>query len=118
MTEKLIQASRIFLDYKLSLARANSETDPEDYQSRLKGCHQRGAERLLALAKSNGGVFIKVGQHVASLQYLLPDEYTSTLSVLHSKAPESNLDEIKSVFQRSLRKEVGSSSHPSCRNYP
>ncbi len=47
-----------------------------------------------------------MGQHIASLEYLLPTEYTSTLAVLHSKAPESDLDEIKAVFRNNLHKEV------------
>ncbi|KAL3068052.1 hypothetical protein niasHT_038042 [Heterodera trifolii] len=90
------------VDYKLSLLGLDSES--ADYKERIWQCHQRGADRLLHLARRNGGVFIKVGQHIASLQYLLPEPYTSTLSILHSKAPESSLDDMKTVFYRSLHK--------------
>ncbi|KAH7703547.1 atypical/ABC1/ABC1-B protein kinase, partial [Aphelenchoides avenae] len=99
-----VAATETIMDYKWSLMGLAS--DSEKYKERLKQCHLRGAHRLLDLAKANGGVFIKVGQHIASLEYLLPEEYTSTMSVLHSKAPESDLDELKQVFRSSVHKEL------------
>ncbi|KAI6190123.1 Protein kinase domain-containing protein [Aphelenchoides bicaudatus] len=96
-------ASAMAIDYKILLSRNLTE---EAYNTEIKKCHQRGANRILKLCTNNGGIFIKVGQHVASLQYLLPEEYTSTLSILHSKAPESNLQEVKKVFKESTGKEL------------
>lgn len=32
-----------------------------------KGCHQRGADRLLAVCFANGGIYIKLGQHIGML---------------------------------------------------
>ncbi|KAF7627289.1 ABC1 domain-containing protein [Meloidogyne graminicola] len=84
-------ACRTMLDYKWTLL--GLDADSSIYNEKIQKCHQRGAERLLALARRNGGVFIKVGQHIASLQYLLPEPYTTTLSVLHSNAPESSFEE-------------------------
>ena len=68
--------------------------------------HQRSAERLLKLCETNKGVFIKVGQHLAALELLLPPEYTSTLKVLHNNAPQSTLEEVKDVLRQELKKEV------------
>uniref|UniRef100_A0AC35GMF8 Protein kinase domain-containing protein n=1 Tax=Panagrolaimus sp. PS1159 TaxID=55785 RepID=A0AC35GMF8_9BILA len=99
-----ITASTIIADYKWNLLGIKEGT--EKYETKMKECHQRGADRLLSLARSNGGVFIKVGQHIAALQYLLPDEYTSTLSILHSRAPESDINEIKQTFHESVGKEL------------
>uniref|UniRef100_A0A914PE85 ABC1 atypical kinase-like domain-containing protein n=1 Tax=Panagrolaimus davidi TaxID=227884 RepID=A0A914PE85_9BILA len=99
-----ITASTIIADYKWNLLGIKEGT--EKYETKMKECHQRGADRLLNLARSNGGVFIKVGQHIAALQYLLPDEYTSTLSILHSRAPESDINEIKKTFHESVGKEL------------
>ena len=31
--------------------------------------------------QKNGGVFIKVGQHIGALDYLLPEEYVNTMKV-------------------------------------
>uniref|UniRef100_A0A1I8BSS8 ABC1 domain-containing protein n=1 Tax=Meloidogyne hapla TaxID=6305 RepID=A0A1I8BSS8_MELHA len=92
-------AGHTMIDYKWSLW--GLDVDSSIYDEKIQKCHQRGADRLLALARRNGGVFIKVGQHIASLQYLLPEPYTKTLSVLHSNAPESSFEEIKGVFEKS-----------------
>lgn len=51
-------ASSIFVDYKWSLW--NLDPNLDEYKKQMKGCHQRSAEKLLNLAKANGGVFIKV----------------------------------------------------------
>ncbi|XP_065577696.1 aarF domain-containing kinase 1-like isoform X2 [Artemia franciscana] len=67
--------------------------------------HKRSAERLLELCKVNGGAFIKVGQHIGALEYLLPIEYVETMRVLHSKAPQSPLDDIMKVLRTDLNKE-------------
>jgi hypothetical protein len=32
-----------------------------------KACHQRGADRLLSCCFKNGGVYIKLGQHIGML---------------------------------------------------
>lgn len=54
----------------------------------------------------NGGVFIKVGQHIGSLDYLLPKEYVNTLKVLHDRAPESSKEEILQVLKQDLGQKV------------
>jgi aarF domain-containing kinase len=33
----------------------------------LHACHQRGADRLLKLCFDNGGIYIKLGQHIGQL---------------------------------------------------
>lgn len=68
--------------------------------------HLRSAERLRDLCCANRGTFIKVGQHLGALDYLLPEEYTSTLKVLHSQAPQSSMEEIRQVIREDLGKEV------------
>ncbi|KAL0169210.1 hypothetical protein M9458_033806, partial [Cirrhinus mrigala] len=66
----------------------------------------RSAERLRDLCCANRGTFIKVGQHLGALDYLLPEEYTSTLKILHSRAPQSSMEEIRQVIREDLGKEV------------
>jgi aarF domain-containing kinase len=50
--------------------------------------------------------YFQVGQHCAALEYLLPVEFTQTLSVLHSRAPESNYSDIKRVIESDLNAKV------------
>lgn len=68
--------------------------------------HLRSARRLCELCCANRGTFIKVGQHLGALDYLLPEEYTSTLKVLHSQAPQSSMEEVRQVIREDLGKEV------------
>lgn len=72
----------------------------------LPQVHQRSAEKLLALCCRNGGCFIKVGQHVGSLDYLLPKEFVNTLKVLHDNAPESSKETVLQVIKEDLGQEV------------
>ncbi|CAJ0950240.1 unnamed protein product, partial [Mesorhabditis belari] len=93
--------SCIIADYKIFFKRFKNETS-EEFMSSLKAVHLRSAHRLLDLACSNGGLFIKVGQHIATLEYLVPLEYTRTLSVLLSQAPKSSFEDVKFVVEREL----------------
>jgi len=54
----------------------------------------------------NGGCFIKVGQHIGALDYLLPAEYVSTMKVLHQHAPESSISDIKRIVADDLGRSV------------
>ena len=55
----------------------------------------------------NGGAFIKVGQHMGTLEYLLPQEYVAAMKVLHSRAPQSSVDDLCKVFEEDIGKKVG-----------
>ncbi|XP_063649088.1 aarF domain-containing protein kinase 1 isoform X5 [Pan troglodytes] len=78
----------------------------EEYLQLRSKVHLRSARRLCELCCANRGTFIKVGQHLGALDYLLPEEYTSTLKVLHSQAPQSSMQEIRQVIREDLGKEV------------
>uniref|UniRef100_A0A8B9N843 Uncharacterized protein n=1 Tax=Accipiter nisus TaxID=211598 RepID=A0A8B9N843_9AVES len=79
----------------------------EEYNFLKSQVHLRSAERLRELCCANRGTFIKVGQHLGALDYLLPEEYTRTLKVLHNQAPQSTRQEIEQVIREDLGKEVG-----------
>lgn len=51
----------------------------------------------------NGGLFVKVGQHIGSLEYLLPEEYVNSFKVFHSSAPSTSVHRMKRV----IREEFG-----------
>ncbi|CAD6186636.1 unnamed protein product [Caenorhabditis auriculariae] len=90
----------IVVDYKSSL---RGLVEPsEEYTKTMKYCHERSARKLLDLACVNGGVFIKVGQHLASLEYLIPLEYTDTLQVLTSRAPQASKEDVEFVIETEL----------------
>lgn len=47
--------------------------------------HERVAQRLLSLCKTNGGLYIKLGQGIASMNHVLPPQYNQAFSVLHDQ---------------------------------
>ncbi|XP_043929445.1 aarF domain-containing protein kinase 1-like [Protopterus annectens] len=93
----------IAYDYLTSLWGVTYGT--EDYWDVKSKVHLRSAERLRDLCCANRGTYIKVGQHLGALDYLLPEEYTSTLKILHSQAPQSSMQEIQQVIREDLGKE-------------
>lgn len=96
---------RIILDYHQVLNSQKLDQLTEGYKIDLSEVHLRSAQRLLKLCEANGGAFIKVGQHLGALDYLIPNEYVRTMRVLHSKAPQSTYEEILSVIRQDLKRE-------------
>ncbi|TNM95951.1 aarF domain-containing protein kinase 1 isoform X2 [Takifugu rubripes] len=99
-------AATAFISYDYLTAFKGVEYGTEDYVALRSKVHLRSAERLRDLCCANRGTFIKVGQHLGALDYLLPEEYTSTLKVLHSQAPQSSMKEIQQVIREDLGKEL------------
>ncbi|XP_076605335.1 aarF domain-containing protein kinase 1 [Chaetodon auriga] len=94
------------ISYDYLTAFKHVEYGTEEYWALKSKVHLRSAERLRDLCCANRGTFIKVGQHLGALDYLLPEEYTSTLKVLHSRAPQSSMEEIRQVIREDLGKEL------------
>ncbi|KPM46234.1 ABC1 family protein MCP2 [Neonectria ditissima] len=86
-------------DYRTTLnARATTE-DREDQDKLLNSCHKRCAERTLVVLEKNGGIFIKLGQHLSAMNYLLPPEWTTTFIPLQDKCPVSSFESIENMFR-------------------
>ena len=61
---------------------------------------------MLELCRKNGGVYIKVGQHLANLDYLIPEEYIEVLSSLFDEAPQSEISDVIGVIEEELKGKV------------
>nr|KAI8740786.1 aarF domain-containing protein kinase 1 [Biomphalaria glabrata] len=94
----------IAVDYKLLFSKYD-KSHPE-YSHALHQVHLKSSLRLRTMCCKNGGVFIKVGQHLGSLDYLLPEEYVQTMKVLHNQAPQSDLTLLKQVIEEDLGRKV------------
>lgn len=92
--------------YKSMLYSKEWDRDSEEYFEVRSRAHKMGAEKLLELCKTNKGVYIKVGQHVGALDYLLPTEYVSTMRILHKDAPQNTVQELYKVIKEDLKKDV------------
>lgn len=51
-------------------------------------------------------MFIKVGQHLGAMDYLLPPEYVKAFKVLHSSAPEMPFSQLSQVVKEDLGQSV------------
>jgi len=98
-TRTALTTLSIIADYKKSLHNVSQE----DYEAEQSKVHKRSANKLLKLVWKNRGTYVKVGQHLGGMDYLLPKEYTETLKVLHSSAPQSSVEDIKKVLCDELK---------------
>ncbi len=57
-------------DYRMTMQRKFD--DEEDQAKDMSECHLRSARRALRVFEENGGIYIKLGQHLAALSYLIP----------------------------------------------
>eukprot|EP00899_Mesostigma_viride_P010575 jgi/Mesvir1/19519/Mv06895-RA.2 len=86
----------IAADYYRTLA---GVPDGDARESLKRACHQRGADQLQQLFFANGGIYIKLGQHIGQLDYVLPDEYVLTMRrVMLDKCPESPFEDVARTF--------------------
>lgn len=102
--------------YRDSLYKHEWDKQSAEYKLEMSRVHRLAAEKLLKLICINKGVYIKVGQHIGSLDYLLPKEYVDTMKVLHSNAPKNPIGDLYKVIKEDLKVNVNynlSSSHSS-----
>eukprot|EP00891_Asterochloris_glomerata_P006292 jgi/Astpho2/6292/e_gw1.00089.9.1_t len=86
-------------DYKFSL----QGKEGEERQNAMNACHSRGAWQLQKLCFANGGIYIKLGQHVAQLDHLLPPEYVHTMrDHMLDKCPVSSPAEVAKTLREDL----------------
>lgn len=95
---------RCFVLYKETLG-ATYDSDIDRHKA-LSKTHKKAAEITLKALEKNGGIYIKLGQHITALTYLLPPEWTNTMLPLQDKCPQSSLEEIEKLFENDLGKKM------------
>ena len=91
---KIVETRRLIDETSEALALLQS--------SPLAACHQRGAERLRDMCAANRGVYIKLGQHLAMLDHILPREYNETLLTLLADTPRTPYAAVRRVIKEDL----------------
>lgn len=96
-----VTAASIAFDYEYSLWGLAEESDE---RSTVKHeVHLRSARKLQELCFKNGGIYIKLGQHIGQLEYLVPQEYVQTMrESMLNKCPVSSYDQVCEVFKKEL----------------
>lgn len=56
-------------------------------------------DRTYKVLEKNGSIFIKLGQHLAAMGYLLPPEWTTTFIPLQDKCPVSSYESIENMIR-------------------
>jgi predicted unusual protein kinase regulating ubiquinone biosynthesis (AarF/ABC1/UbiB family) len=69
---------------------------------RFNELHTRNAVRLTKMCASNGGLYIKLGQHIAMLDYVVPQEYRTELTALLGQTPNSSIEAVRRVINMEL----------------
>lgn len=80
--------------------------DTEVENASWKDCHKRCAERTLKVLEKNGSIFIKLGQHLTSMGYLLPTEWTTTFIPLQDKCPVSSYESIEEMYLNDTERRI------------
>lgn len=83
------------IDYKATFAKAYESEDVR--LQAYSECHTRSAKRVLKALLANGGIFIKLGQHMSSL-FVLPSEWTSTMRPLQDQCEPTPYEHVEALF--------------------
>lgn len=79
---------RILFEYKMRW----------DENSLNSDLHRRVATMILNTCQKNGGLYIKFGQGIASMNHILPKEYNQVFQVLHDNAPYVEYNKIRKII--------------------
>lgn len=80
--------------YRTTLNERETTEDHDEKGKLLSACHQRCAERTLSVLEKNGGIFIKLGQHLACLESsLVVADVTNNILECHELPSTARMDD-------------------------
>ncbi|KDE02639.1 ABC1-B atypical protein kinase [Microbotryum lychnidis-dioicae p1A1 Lamole] len=94
-----IAVAQCIVDYKI-LFRGEWPDTPEGQQQRhqaYENCHSKCAVRIREVLKKNGGIYIKLGQHLSSVQ-LIPLPWSQAMIPLQDQCKATPLAELQQLF--------------------
>lgn len=80
----------IGLDYKINFRPGKGD--------KIDDLHERVAQRILRVCKSNGGLYIKLGQATQVQSAILPPAYQRTFKTMYDDAPAVDFDQLQLVL--------------------
>ncbi|CAF3498876.1 unnamed protein product [Fusarium graminearum] len=72
----------------------------------VQDLHNRNAERLFHVLRSNGGLYLKIGQAIAMQSAVLPPEFQKMFSRMFDDAPQDDWADIEAVIRQDFGKSV------------
>ncbi|KAI9800744.1 MAG: hypothetical protein M1833_003160 [Piccolia ochrophora] len=88
----------VALDYKI-----NFRERPPLARS-IADLHARNAERLSDLLRTNGGLYLKIGQAIAMQSAVLPPEFQKMFSRMFDDAPQNSWKDVEKVIREDFGK--------------
>lgn len=88
----------VAIDYKI-----NFRPHPPLVAS-IPALHHRNAERLFDLLRTNGGLYLKIGQAIAMQSAILPPEFQKMFSKMFDDAPQNSWNEVEQVIREDFGK--------------
>jgi predicted unusual protein kinase regulating ubiquinone biosynthesis (AarF/ABC1/UbiB family) len=70
--------------------------------AQLSAAHTRNGKRLTQMCAENEGIYIKLGQHLSMLDYIVPVEYQQELSRLLANNLQSTWEEVQTVLDEDV----------------
>ncbi|PWV02165.1 hypothetical protein C3747_190g29 [Trypanosoma cruzi] len=92
-------AGNILMDYQLNLHEGDS-------QDAWNAVHLRSASRLVELAETNGGLYVKAGQIFANLSHILPPQYCTTMAALQDAVISRPFSEVLTTIERDMQRPI------------
>lgn len=95
------------IDYKYTFIDwyPESQYSPEERKQLARkdrhACHARSSHRLFLALKRNAGIYVKLGQHIASVQ-ALPVEWTSAMKPLQDQCFPSSVASLDAMLRRDM----------------
>nr|AGU67990.1 ubiquinone biosynthesis protein [Crithidia acanthocephali] len=74
----------------------------QDSQETWNEVHRRCAGRLVTLAETNGGLYVKAGQIFANMSHILPYQYCQVMAVLQDAVVKRPFSEVVAVLEKDL----------------
>ncbi|RMZ81294.1 hypothetical protein DV737_g2570, partial [Chaetothyriales sp. CBS 132003] len=93
-TRTFALALTVALDYKINFR----ENPP--FADDIAQVHARSAQRLFELLRTNGGLYLKIGQAIAMQSAILPPEFQKMFSRMFDDAPQNSWDEVSQVIRQ------------------
>ncbi|KAI8367658.1 ABC1 family-domain-containing protein, partial [Radiomyces spectabilis] len=70
----------------------------EERKQAKRECDLQCANIVLAGLQKLGGIYVKLGQHISAMMYILPVEWTSTMAALQDRCEASSAQDIRELF--------------------
>ena len=72
-------------------------------ETNISIAHEKSAKVLRDAIERNGGVYLKFGQQLASLDIIVPDEYRKLFKALLENCPEYDFETTRRTIETSLK---------------